>query len=98
MLLVGRYSKETTVKSTNIGYENNSSFTTFLKTPLRDTSLVAAEREKSASLNKLRTRINKKKQKLESFKQRLSFEKHKFAEFEKYQKFNNRINQIIEDR
>ena len=93
MIISGRHLKEFNLKSTNIGYEINSSFTRLLSPSTR-----TSERAKSASLNKIKFQFDKKKKKLESFEERLSFEKEKFAKFETYTNFVDRVNSIIENR
>jgi IQ calmodulin-binding motif. len=98
MLLVGKCTKKVDIKIFRFGYENNNSFTKFLQSPLRDTSLEAAQRSKSASVKRVSTGIEKKIKQLESFKQRLSFEKKEFEKFEKYKNFFEKVNFIVQKR
>ena len=96
MLLVGRYSKEISVNPKAANYETNNSFTKFIHAPVRDSSLFAAARAKSASAKRLKIGLEKKQKKLECFKLRLSVEKQKFDVCEKLQIFYGNIEKTIE--
>ena len=98
MLLVGRYTKEVKINFNPESYANTSSFTKLLHSPVRDTSLPAAQRAKSALKYRLKTSLEKQRKKLESFKEKLSVEKHQFEEFEKYKCLLDRVDKIITNR
>lgn len=98
MLLLGRHLKGVKVNFSHQGFENNSSFTKFLVTPVRDSSITAAHRAKSATTRNRKHEIQRKLKKLNSLKKILACEKESILEYEKYADFSNRINDIIETR
>jgi IQ calmodulin-binding motif len=97
MLLVTSKPKQISIPFRQTGYETKDSLSKVLIKPVRDSSIEAAQRSKSASLQRI-TNINKKIQKLQIFKQKLVSEKLKFAKYEKYKNFLDIVDNIIEER
>lgn len=96
MLLIGKETKEFKLKIHTRGYETSNCFTKFLVTPVRDTSISAAQRARSATSRT--TKIQQKLQKLNSMRQQLLEEREKFDKYEKTSEFFDKIDKIIEDR
>ena len=98
MLLVGRYTKEVKITLDSTRFATARPFTKFLHSPIRDTSLPAAQRAKSSTQTRLRKSIQKQRKSLESFKSKLSEEKHQFDVFEKHKFFLSKVHKIINSR
>lgn len=98
MLLIGRESKDYKIKSSPLNFAKNCSFTKFLIAPIRDTSIFAAQRAKSQTNNRVKEKLDKKLKSLAMFKDKLTEDKQKFAEYEKYSNFFSKVNRIINQR
>jgi hypothetical protein len=96
MLLIGKETKEFKLKIHTRGFETNNCFTKLLVTPMRDSSISAAQRTRSATSRT--TKIKQKLHKLSSMRQQLLEEKEKFDKFEKTSEFFDRIEKIVEER
>lgn len=96
MLLKGKETKHFKLKVITQGFETNNCFTKFLVTPLRDTSLSAAQRAKSATSRS--TAISEKLSKLNSVKEELHKEKERFDHFTKTSEFFKKVEKIVELR
>lgn len=96
MLLIGKETKVFKLKVNTIGFETNNCFTKLLGTPLRDTSIAAAQRAKSATSRS--TAISDKLSKLNSLKEELHKEKERFDHFTKTSDFFKKVEKIVELR
>ena len=96
MLLIGKETREFKLKLHSNGFETQNNFTKFLVTPLRDTSIAAAQRAKSATSRS--TVITSKLIKLNSLKQELNKEKERFDYFTKTTEFFEKVEKIVESR
>lgn len=96
MLLIGKETREYKLKLNSNGFETNNNFTKFLVSPLRDTSITAAQRAKSATSRS--TVITTKLTKLKTQKQELNKEKERFDHFKKTTEFFEKIEKIVENR
>jgi hypothetical protein len=86
------------LKLSSYKFETTTDFTKSLGTPIRDSSMTAAQREKQSTPNKRIHFLKEKLKQVAEKKTQLEVEKEEFKEYKKQVSFLNKINQIVEIR